>query len=83
MLNYGLPAAPEGHRWYIRTGSSLKYRYLHLERKGRFGKWVGVQEQMISTHKHAGSFESETIKAAQEILRVLKVVVNLPTGEVI
>lgn len=84
MLEYGLPEVPtEGQRWFIRGSvGGREYRYLHLERKNWLGVWVTVHKQMISTSRHADSFEVETRKAAREILRNLSVVFNLPTGEV-
>lgn len=83
MLEYGLPAAPEGHRWYIRASIVGKeYRYLHLEKKNWLGKWATVHKDMISTGKLAGPFEKEVIASAHDILRDINVNFNLPTGEV-
>lgn len=86
MLDYGLPSAPEGHRWFIRgTIGGKEYRYLHLEKRRNFLgiKWHSlVHKGMINTGTYCASFETETRNAAHRVLKEVNVNFNLPTGEV-
>ncbi len=88
MLDYNLPAAPEGHRWYIRRGQyDAAKRDLHLEKRKKnwLGKvrWVSVRKEYIVDYniEHKG-FEWAVRKEAQTILRDINVNFYLPTGEV-
>lgn len=85
-LEYGMPEIPwKGeYRWNIKQPDySPEYRYMHLEKKGRFF-WATVHKHMISTTgKYAPPFEQASVEAAEAVLKEVRVNFNLPTGVVI
>lgn len=89
MLEYGLPSAPKGHRWFIRAGShDQAKRYLHLEKdkgldwRGRT-KWVSIREEyMVGLDMGRLTIEESARVEAEQILKDIYVNFNLPTGEV-
>lgn len=89
MLEYGLPPAPAGHRWFIRAGKhDQAKRYLHLEKdkgvdwRGRT-KWESVREEyMVSIDMSKATMAESAREEAEQILKDIYVNFNLPTGEV-
>ena len=86
MLDYGLPDAPKGHRWFIEPGKYDKAkRYLVLEKKKSFlgfKWWSTVREEVILTGPDF-IFQDEVRRDAHRILNNINVNLYLPTGEVI
>lgn len=87
ILDYNLPPAPEGHRWYIRKGTyDDAKRYLHLEKlkpQTFFKKayYESIRNEYIVGHEVGDTFDAAVRKEAGEILNDINVNFYLPTGE--